>query len=130
MQAKLIHRLNEINLEDGGNLKSLDIRYNATFVGKILGDTSVSLSRSKINITFLSEPESILMRYSGNFKIIDVKYKNIGHIKNIIKDIITNKGPIHCLINSAANDDRHTTEKVDEKYWENIWQPQEKLKTI
>ena len=72
MQAKLIHRINEINLEDGGNLKSLDIRYNGTFVGKILGDTSVSLSRSKINITFLSEPESILMRYSGNFKIIDV----------------------------------------------------------
>ena len=46
--------------------------------------------------------------------ILDIK-----KLQNIIKEIITKKGPIHCLINSAANDDRHTTEQVDEKYWEN-----------
>ena len=46
--------------------------------------------------------------------ILDVK-----KLQNIIKEIISKKGPIHCLINSAANDDRHTTEQVDEKYWEN-----------
>ena len=46
--------------------------------------------------------------------ILDVK-----KLQNIIKEIINKKGPIHCLINSAANDDRHTTEQVDEKYWEN-----------
>ena len=40
-------------------------------------------------------------------------------MQNLIKEIINKKGPIHCLINSAANDDRHTTEQVDEKYWEN-----------
>ena len=46
--------------------------------------------------------------------ILDVK-----KLQKIIKDIITKKGPIHCLINSAANDDRHTTDQVDEKYWDN-----------
>jgi NAD(P)-dependent dehydrogenase (short-subunit alcohol dehydrogenase family) len=46
--------------------------------------------------------------------ILDVK-----KLQNIIKDIIAKKGPIHCLINSAANDDRHTTDQVDEKYWDN-----------
>ena len=46
--------------------------------------------------------------------ILDVK-----KLQKIIKDIITKKGPIHCLVNSAANDDRHSTDQVDEKYWDN-----------
>ena len=52
-------------------------------------------------------------------KFIECNILDIKKLQNIIKDIITNKGPIHCLINSAANDDRHSTEQVDEKYWEN-----------
>ena len=52
-------------------------------------------------------------------KFIECNILDIKKLQNIIKNIITNKGPIHCLINSAANDDRHTTEQVDEKYWEN-----------
>ena len=50
---------------------------------------------------------------------IECNILNIKKLQNIIKEIINKKGPIHCLINSAANDDRHTTEQVDEKYWEN-----------
>ena len=46
--------------------------------------------------------------------ILDVK-----KLQKIIKNIITKKGPIHCLVNSAANDDRHSTDQVDEKYWDN-----------
>ena len=45
--------------------------------------------------------------------------KSANDWKKIIKDIITKKGPIHCLVNSAANDDRHSTDQVDEKYWDN-----------
>ena len=52
-------------------------------------------------------------------KFIECNILDIKKLQNIIKNIISNKGPIHCLINSAANDDRHTTEQVDEKYWEN-----------
>ena len=52
-------------------------------------------------------------------KFIECNILDIKKLQNIIKDIISKKGPIHCLINSAANDDRHSTEQVDEKYWEN-----------
>jgi NAD(P)-dependent dehydrogenase (short-subunit alcohol dehydrogenase family) len=52
-------------------------------------------------------------------KFIECNILDIKKLQNTIKDIINKKGPIHCLINSAANDDRHTTEQVDEKYWEN-----------
>tara|TARA_B100001564_G_scaffold262374_1_gene224054 strand:- start:291 stop:1052 length:762 start_codon:yes stop_codon:yes gene_type:complete len=52
-------------------------------------------------------------------KFIECNILDIKKLQNIIKDIIVKKGPIHCLINSAANDDRHTTEQVDEQYWEN-----------
>jgi len=50
---------------------------------------------------------------------IECNILDIKKLQNIIKDIIAKKGPIHCLINSAANDDRHTTDQVDEKYWDN-----------
>ena len=52
-------------------------------------------------------------------KFIECNVLEIQKLQNLIKDIISKKGPIHCLINSAANDDRHSTEQVDEKYWEN-----------
>ena len=44
---------------------------------------------------------------------------DINKLEKIIKDVIIKKGPIHALVNNAANDDRHTTEQVDEKYWDN-----------
>ena len=50
---------------------------------------------------------------------IECNILDIKKLQNLIKEIIKKKGPIHCLINSAANDDRHTTDQVDEKYWEN-----------
>jgi NAD(P)-dependent dehydrogenase (short-subunit alcohol dehydrogenase family) len=40
-------------------------------------------------------------------------------LQNVIKNIIFSKGPINVLVNNAANDQRHKTEDVDEKYWEN-----------
>ena len=44
---------------------------------------------------------------------------NIKKLQGIIKKIIKSKGPIDILINNAANDDRHSTDQVDEKYWNN-----------
>ena len=44
---------------------------------------------------------------------------NIKKLQGIIKKIIKSKGPIDILINNAANDDRHSTNQVDEKYWNN-----------
>ena len=50
---------------------------------------------------------------------IECNLVNIKKLQNIIKKIIRTKGPIDILVNSAANDNRHTTDQVDEKYWEN-----------
>ncbi len=50
---------------------------------------------------------------------IECNLLDINKLEKIIKNIIIKKGPIHALVNNAANDDRHTTEQVNEKYWEN-----------
>ena len=52
-------------------------------------------------------------------KFIECNLLDIKKLEKIIKKIVTTRGPIQALINNAANDDRHTTEQVDEKYWEN-----------
>ena len=48
---------------------------------------------------------------------IECNLLKIKKLENIIKKIIKSKGPIDILINNAANDDRHSTKEVDEKYW-------------
>ena len=50
---------------------------------------------------------------------IECNLLDIAKLQGIIKKIISTKGPISGLINNAANDDRHSTDQVDEKYWEN-----------
>ncbi len=71
----------------------------------------------------LKETKTLLNKIKKNkFKtptFIECNLLDINKLEKIIKDIILNKGPIHALINNAANDDRHTTDQVDEKYWEN-----------
>ena len=52
-------------------------------------------------------------------KFIECDIMDINKLQKTIEDIIKKKGPINCLINNAANDDRHTTDQVNEKYWEN-----------
>ena len=50
---------------------------------------------------------------------IECNLLNIKKLQSIIKKIISTKVPIDILVNSAANDNRHTTDQVNEKYWEN-----------
>ena len=50
---------------------------------------------------------------------IECNLLKIKKLQGIIKKIVKSKGPIDILINNAANDDRHTTDQVDEKYWNN-----------
>ena len=52
-------------------------------------------------------------------KFIECDLLDVTKLQNVIKNIITSKGPINVLVNNAANDQRHKTEEVDEKYWEN-----------
>ena len=52
-------------------------------------------------------------------KFIECDLLDVEKLQNFIRNIITAKGPINVLVNNAANDQRHKTEEVDEKYWEN-----------
>lgn len=52
-------------------------------------------------------------------KFIECDLLDVEKLQNVIRNIITAKGPINVLVNNAANDQRHKTEDVDEKYWEN-----------
>ncbi len=52
-------------------------------------------------------------------KFIKCNLLEISKLEKIIKKILTTHGPIHVLVNNAANDDRHRADQVNEKYWEN-----------
>jgi len=52
-------------------------------------------------------------------KFIECDLLDVTKLQNVIRNIITAKGPINVLVNNEANDQRHKTEDVDEKYWEN-----------
>ena len=52
-------------------------------------------------------------------KFIECDLLDVEKLQNVIKNIIVSRGPINVLVNNAANDQRHKTEEVDEKYWEN-----------
>ena len=43
---------------------------------------------------------------------------NIKKLQSIITKIISDEGPINILINSAANDERHSIDDVTEEYWD------------
>ena len=48
---------------------------------------------------------------------IECDLLNIKKLQDIISKIISEKGPIDILINSAANDERHNIDDVTEEYW-------------
>ena len=55
------------------------------------------------------------------FKIptfIKCNIKKIKEYKTSILNIIKKKGPIDILVNNASNDQRHSLEKITEKYWD------------
>ena len=79
---------------------------------------SFKASQQQLDLKYSNLIEKLKKRFRVP-KFIECNVLEIQKLQNLIKDIISKKGPIHCLINSAANDDRHSTEQVDEKYWEN-----------
>ena len=49
---------------------------------------------------------------------VECNIKNIKKYKSSILDIIKKQGPIDILVNNASNDQRHSLEKITEKYWD------------
>ena len=50
---------------------------------------------------------------------INCDLTDIKKLESTLENIIKKNGPIQVLVNNAANDQRHTTDEVDEKYWDN-----------
>jgi len=112
-------------------VKYLDLKNKRVFIsggGSGIGATIVEhFCEQNSEVYFIDINIKVSKKLIKNIKkkklrtpnFIECNILDVKKLQNIIKEIINKKGPIHCLINSAANDDRHTTEQVDEKYWEN-----------
>ena len=50
---------------------------------------------------------------------INCDLTDIKKLESTLENIIKKNGPIQVLVNNAANDQRHTTDEVDEEYWDN-----------
>ena len=75
--VKLIQRANEINLENADTLKSFEIRYSGSFVGEVLGNAKVKLTRNKIFIEYIEPPVDMFMIYEGNISMRQITAYNI-----------------------------------------------------
>tara|TARA_B100001029_G_scaffold172928_1_gene171197 strand:+ start:841 stop:1602 length:762 start_codon:yes stop_codon:yes gene_type:complete len=81
--------------------------------------------RSEVYFVDINDDESnklINLIDKKKFKI--PKYFNcdltdIGKLQSVISKINSEKGSIDVVVNNAANDQRHTTDEVDEEYWDN-----------
>jgi D-xylose 1-dehydrogenase len=113
------------------NVKYFDLKNKRVFIsggGSGIGSTIVEhFCEQNSEVYFIDIDVKASEKLIKNIKkkklrkpnFIECNILDIKKLQNIIKEIIAKKGPIDCLINNAANDDRHTTEQVDEKYWEN-----------
>ena len=52
-------------------------------------------------------------------KFHDCDLTQINDLDKIVTKIINDNGPVDILVNNAANDQRHSTDEVDEEYWDN-----------
>ena len=81
--------------------------------------------RSEVYFVDINDDESnklINLIDKKKFKI--PKYFNcdltdIGKLQSVISKINSENGSIDVVVNNAANDQRHTTDEVDEEYWDN-----------
>ena len=45
---------------------------------------------------------------------------NTKHLKATMDKVVEEHGSLHCLINNAANDERHSTAEVTPEFWDNM----------
>ena len=63
--------------------------------------------------------KKIKNKYDVDTLFVKCDLKNIEQLKSSLEKVKKEIGPISILVNNAANDDRHSTDQVDEKYWNN-----------
>ena len=85
---RLIQRANQINLENADAVKSFEIKYSGSFVGEVIGNAKVRLTRNKIFIDYIEPPGDMFMVYEGNFSIRQIiAHDNEGEKVNVLKSI-------------------------------------------
>ncbi len=57
-------------------------------------------------------------KYAQKPLFIPCDITDVDALKQAIKQAAETNGPIEVLVNNAANDQRHTTEEVDERFWD------------
>lgn len=70
-------------------------------------------SQAKLLVNALSAKEGTHSPY-----YIPCDLKDITHLRQVIDQVRKALGPITVLINNAANDERHTIDSVDLKFWD------------
>ena len=88
MVVEFIQRANEINLENADTVKSFEIRYSGSFVGEVIGNAKVRLTRNKIFIDYIEPPEDMFMIYEGNLRMLQITaYDNNNNKINITRSL-------------------------------------------
>ena len=88
MVVKFIQRANEINLKNADTVKSFEIRYSGSFVGEVIGNAKVRLTRNKIFIDYIEPPEDMFMIYEGNLRMLQITaYDNNNNKINITRSL-------------------------------------------
>ena len=66
---KILIRQNQIDLDSTIELRSLEIQYSGEFVGEVLGNAFVNMTRSKMSINYIDAPNNTIMIYYGEMRI-------------------------------------------------------------
>jgi NAD(P)-dependent dehydrogenase (short-subunit alcohol dehydrogenase family) len=65
-----------------------------------------------------NDSRALAAELGGAAQFLKCDLTNLDQLKSTLGDVEAEAGPIRVLVNNAANDDRHTFEKVTPAYWE------------
>jgi D-xylose 1-dehydrogenase len=81
-----------------------------------------SFVAQKARVFFLdiaeTESRALAAELGNGVQFIKCDLKDLAAVKAALASVEAAAGPVHVLVNNAANDDRHSFEKVTPEYWE------------
>ena len=115
--------MNEIASYPSLNNKVVIISGGASGIGENLVEHFI-MQKSKVAFLDIEEKlgNELVNKIEKKYKLrplfVKCNLKNIKELQNSIKKIKETLGPIHTLVNNAANDDRHDFDSVTPEYWD------------
>jgi NAD(P)-dependent dehydrogenase (short-subunit alcohol dehydrogenase family) len=91
--------------------------------GSGIGECMVEeFARQKARVYFLDvaeqESRALAGRLNGAAQFVRCDLTDIAALRAVLADIEKQAGPVHVLVNNAANDDRHRLADVTPEYWD------------